>query len=156
MHNCKAKVLSSVSIARLMAEPESTSPMEIRLNVEENAITLEAPVSDVTTFAEEFAVINEDTSKVLRTLLSLESCFLKAFISKVSIMLCSKATANIQQNVVVPFDVVLYGQSAIRESVDRILSSSRLYLQHPCSQAPNTLYDNPHFLKEEDIMTTSG
>ncbi|PVH70649.1 hypothetical protein DL98DRAFT_577756 [Cadophora sp. DSE1049] len=157
-HNCKAKVLNALPTVN--ATPElpvvATSHVELQLRIEENAILLGTLVSEATAAAGELAVINEETTKVLKTLLSLETCYLKALVSAEAAMVCSKGTGNIHQNVVVPFDVVVYGQSAIRQSVDRILYSSRLYLQHPCSQEPNTLYDNPHFLKEEDIIATSG
>jgi SWI/SNF-related matrix-associated actin-dependent regulator of chromatin subfamily A3 len=34
-----------------------------------------------------------------------------------------------------------------RDSVGDLLSSARIYLQHPCCQVPDTDYDKPHFLK---------
>ncbi|KAH9212709.1 SNF2 family N-terminal domain-containing protein [Leptodontidium sp. 2 PMI_412] len=136
-----------------MAGLESTSHIEIKLQFEGNAILLRPLIHDA---ADEFAVVNEETTKVLKTLSSLESCFLKAFVPAEAATLCYKSIGNIHQNVVVPIDIVVYGQTAIRQSVDHILSSSRLYLQHPCSQERNTLYDNPHFLKEEDMVSTSG
>jgi SWI/SNF-related matrix-associated actin-dependent regulator of chromatin subfamily A3 len=58
-------------------------------------------------------------------------------------------------NALTQVDVVVYGQKSIRLDVGQILSSARMYLQHPYHQDPNTYYDNPHVLRTTDITTRS-
>jgi SWI/SNF-related matrix-associated actin-dependent regulator of chromatin subfamily A3 len=53
-------------------------------------------------------------------------------------------------------DIVIYGSPEIRKTIGHLLSSARIYLQHPYHQDPNTDYDNPHFLKRTDLSIASA
>jgi SWI/SNF-related matrix-associated actin-dependent regulator of chromatin subfamily A3 len=100
--------------------------------------------------------MNEETAKVIKILSSLDTCVLKVYVAVEAAAPFIKDPARVNRGILLPVDIVVYGQKPIRHSVGHILSSARMYLQHPCHQDPNTYYDNPHFLKAADISTSSG
>jgi hypothetical protein len=101
------------------------------------------------------AVMNEETSRVLRDLSSFDSCRFQVFLQGGSRNLSRKTLKDADKDRFMPVDIVIYGSPEIRKSVGCLLSSARIYLQHPCHQDPKTEYDNPHFLNLTDFSTTS-
>jgi SWI/SNF-related matrix-associated actin-dependent regulator of chromatin subfamily A3 len=59
--------------------------------------------------------------------------------------------ANKQRDSIIQVDVNVYGPSTVREHVGQILSSDRLYLQHPKYRDTDFDYQNPHMLDYEDL-----
>jgi hypothetical protein len=104
--------------------------------------------------SEGIAVLNEETSKILAAT-DLPSLRLQAYseIDAWDNLIANKD--KIDTKTVLFIDIVLYGSKDIRDEVGRILSSARVYLQHPCYQEPYTEYDNPHFLKLSSSNTAS-
>jgi SWI/SNF-related matrix-associated actin-dependent regulator of chromatin subfamily A3 len=104
---------------------------------------------------QDIAVMNEETSKILRDLSSFDSCRTQVFIGESSRISLHGARKDAGKERFMQVDIVIYGSPEIRKSVGRLLSAARIYLQHPCHQDPNTEYDNPHFLDLTDLSTTS-
>jgi SWI/SNF-related matrix-associated actin-dependent regulator of chromatin subfamily A3 len=101
------------------------------------------------------AVLNEETSKMLRHLSNFDSCRTQAFVGEGSSLLLRGNRKDTGKDRFMPVDIVIYGSPKIRKSVGGLLSAARIYLQHPCHQDPNTVYDNPHFLNLTDLSTMS-
>lgn len=131
---------------------DARSDYELQLSFTDEATFLE-PLD--ASSREQTAVMNEETAKVLRILSSLENCLLKVHITTEAAAPFLKDPTRYKKNMLLPVDIVVYGPKTIRQSVDHILSSARMYLQHPCHQDSNTYYDNPHFLKATDIAAPS-
>ncbi|KAH7336623.1 SNF2 family N-terminal domain-containing protein [Rhexocercosporidium sp. MPI-PUGE-AT-0058] len=102
------------------------------------------------------AVINEETSKILRDLLSFGSCRLEAYPSVESHKFLTEKTATTDRHYYLPVDIVVYGSATASKSVGKLLSSARIYLQHPRYQDPDTAYDNPHVLDLAKLFANSG
>jgi hypothetical protein len=104
---------------------------------------------------QDIAVMNAETSRVLRDLSSFGSCRFQVFVGDGSRTSLRRTGKDADQDRFMLVDIVIYGSLEIRKSVGRLLSSARIYLQHPCHQDPNTDYDNPHYLNLTDLSSTS-
>jgi hypothetical protein len=102
------------------------------------------------------AVMNQETGKVLRDLSSLGSCRFQVFVADESRTMFRGTRMITDKDKLMSVDIVIYGSLDIRKSVGHLLSSARIYLQHPCHQDPNTEYDNPHFLNLADLLIASA
>jgi hypothetical protein len=99
--------------------------------------------------------MNQETTKVLQALSGLDSCRFDAYLTTVARDDVLKKKAKTEKNTFLLVDIVIYGPKPIRNSIDCLMSSARIYLQHPCYREPNTEYDNPHFLNVTDLVTGS-
>ncbi len=97
--------------------------------------------------------MNEETSKVLRDLSSFDSCRFQVFVGDGSCIMSSGAEKTLNKDRFMPVDIVIYGLQEIQKSVGGLLSSARIYLQHPYHQDSGTEYDNPHFLNLAELST---
>jgi len=104
---------------------------------------------------QDIAVMNEETSRVLRDLSSFDSCRFQVFVGDGSWTFLRGPRKDACQDRFMPVDIVIYGSPELGKSVGRLLSSARIYLQHPCHQDPKTEYENPHFLNLMTLSTTS-
>jgi SWI/SNF-related matrix-associated actin-dependent regulator of chromatin subfamily A3 len=104
---------------------------------------------------EDVAVLNEVTSKALRDLSMLESCRFQVLVADDLRVILQGTHKNKEKDKFMHVDIVIYGLPEIGTSVGCLLSSARIYLQHPCYQDPYTKYANPHFLTLDDLFITS-
>jgi hypothetical protein len=143
IHNARAKVLEPTSLfPKSFGDFDSPSDYHsIKLGFKDQCVFVGS------TSVDSFAVLNEETTKVLQELSRSDSCQFDAFLSleERDSLLDSKTKA--ERHVYFLIDIVLYGSRVIRDNVGEVLSDARIYLQHPCHQKPGTEYDNPHFLK---------
>lgn len=98
------------------------------------------------------AVLNEATSKILQDILAMKNCYFKAYIAEDDWDDFGDSESKTEKNTYLSVDIVLYGPQEMRNTVGKLLSKARTYLQHPCHQESNTLYDNPHVLKLVDSL----
>jgi SWI/SNF-related matrix-associated actin-dependent regulator of chromatin subfamily A3 len=123
---------------------------QVRLSFRENAIFIG------TYSAEKLGVMNEETSKILHSLSALESCHFEAYLPPDKRRGLVTRELKVDKCLYLPVDIIIYGSKAIRSSVSQLLSSEKIYLQHPCHQKPDSEYDNPHFLDLTKLFAGSG
>jgi SWI/SNF-related matrix-associated actin-dependent regulator of chromatin subfamily A3 len=104
---------------------------------------------------ERLAVLNEETSGTLQSIIDLPDYYFKAYILVEHWSDLVERGTNPNRAMYISVDVVLYGLEEIRDTVGKLLSTARAYLQHPCYQESGTFYDNPHFLKLTDLLHPS-
>jgi hypothetical protein len=93
----------------------------------------------------EFALLNTHTAEALDCVMDLPSVQLEALVDLASlrdtlqrVTKASEATIRVNINV--------YGPIATRKDVGRVLSTGKVYLQHPDYKRSESKYDNPHFI----------
>lgn len=101
-----------------------------------------------------FAVLNEEVTGILHKLANFPSSTLETYMNLENWNDLTKEFAK-NQKVVFNVDIVLYGSRDLRDRVANLLSAARIYLQHPCHQKYDTIYDNPHFLKFGNLRANS-
>lgn len=122
----------------------------LHLSSNSNAMFLGSSVT------EDIAVLNEQTTKVLQNLLAIDSCRLRVYTSVESPDVPEEKKTTADRTSYLSVDIVIYGSTTVRRSIGTLLSSARIYLQHPCYQDPNTEYDNPHVLDLTKMFANSG
>jgi SWI/SNF-related matrix-associated actin-dependent regulator of chromatin subfamily A3 len=105
--------------------------------------------------SERLAVLNEATSKVLRDILALQGCYYKTYVAKENLDDFLNIREKTDKKLYSVIDIVLYGPPEARDTIGKLLSTARTYLQHPCYQEANTSYENPHVLKLTDSIPVS-
>ena len=98
--------------------------------------------------------MNEETTKILQELSRLNSCRFEMYsaVKEWDALFDNRSRTEKKYLLI---DVVLYGPKPLRNAVGELLSTSRIYLQHPCHREADTEYDNPHFLSFTDSPSTS-
>jgi hypothetical protein len=93
----------------------------------------------------EFALLNTLTAEALDCVMDLPSVQLEALVDLASlrdtlhrVTKASEATIRVNINV--------YGPTATRKDVGRVLSAGKVYLQHPDHKRSESKYDNPHVI----------
>jgi len=98
----------------------------------------------------ELALLNDQTAKVLKTLIDMRSVQYDALVDLTT--LCeTMARATKASDAALHVNINLYGSRDDREMVGVRLSAGKIYLQHPDQQRPASIYDNPHFLALPEI-----
>jgi SWI/SNF-related matrix-associated actin-dependent regulator of chromatin subfamily A3 len=97
--------------------------------------------------SERVAVLNEATTKILQDILTIKECHFEAYLAEEPWDDIVDSRGKAEKNVYLSVDIVLYGPLEMRDTIGELLSKARTYLQHPCYQEGNTVYDNPHVLK---------
>lgn len=98
--------------------------------------------------AESVAVLNEEICRVLYDK-KLSACRFEGYLN-VPDWKAVVRTAKSEKNTL-PIDIVVSGTRLIRDSVGEVLADARVYLQHPCYEEPDVIYDNPHFLDLSEL-----
>lgn len=98
------------------------------------------------------AVFNEMISNILKGIVA--SCRFEAYSSAAAWQEINFHGGDEKNSLQV--DIVLYGPRSIQSLVGEEFSSQRVYLQHPLFQLPGTVYENPHFLKFENLSLTDS
>lgn len=151
IHKAKTKMLEPDDFSRADNDDTSSIPTASQLKLLFKATAVFVGFSA----SEPIAVMNEETARVLRDLSIMKSCRFEAYYSK-NIQKLSIAKEKAERNMYLLVDIVLYGSTAIRKSVGRLLSTARIYLQHPSQYDSNTDYDNPHVLNLTELLAKSG
>lgn len=145
-------VLDTDELSNLDLEPVSESPgiYELELSSTNHVFfvgTLSIP---------HLAVMNEKTARVLYGLSQVESCRFRVYMSAERYASLPIKDVKIEKKIVLQVDIVIYGADTCKSSVGRLFSDSKIYLQHPCYQDPDTSYDNPHVLVITDLLAGSS
>ena len=97
------------------------------------------------------AVVNEMTGQTLKSLLELETARTSAYLTVQAWNNRHLSEGKKSKNTYLLINLNIYGSSAIRDRVSKMLSFSHVYLQHPIYQDDNTFYDNPHFVEIQGV-----
>lgn len=100
-------------------------------------------------------MLNDETTRALQIILKFSTCYFKTYFTQDEWKESVQSVRKNDKILYVLVDIVLYGPREDRNAVGHELSSNRVYLQHPYYQEADTLYDNPHVLKFDNLMTTS-
>ena len=98
------------------------------------------------------AVINESTGQVLKKFLELETARMSAYMAVHAWNERHSSGGTNSKKTYLLVNLNIYGSSAIRDQVSKVLSLSHVYLQHPIYQNDNTSYDNPHFVEINGVI----
>jgi SWI/SNF-related matrix-associated actin-dependent regulator of chromatin subfamily A3 len=144
-------VLDTEELPNLL-EPSSEAPgfYELELSSSRHVFFIDIPSNP------HFAVVNERTAKALYEISQVESCRFKVYMSVEKYTSLSIKDMKPEKKIVLQVDLVIYGVDASKSIIGRLLSDSKIYLQHPCYQDPDTLYDNPHVLAITDLLASSS
>ena len=93
------------------------------------------------------AVINESTGQILKKLLQLDTARMGAYLTVQAWSNRHSYESTKSKKMYLLVNMNIYGSSAIRDQVSKVLSLGHVYLQHPIYQDDNTCYDNPHFVE---------
>jgi hypothetical protein len=97
--------------------------------------------------SEKLAVLNEATSKVLQAFSAIKGCYFKSYMTVENVDEFLNDREKTDKKFFSVIDVVLYGPSEARDEIEKLMSESRTYLQHPCYQEAGTSYKNPQVLE---------
>lgn len=101
----------------------------------------------LSSLGDRIAVINESTGQILKKLLELETARMGAYLAVQAWTNRNSYEGTKSKKTYLLVNLNIYGSSAIRDQVSKVLSLSHVYLQHPIYQDDNTSYDNPHFVE---------
>ncbi|TVY27092.1 DNA repair protein RAD5A [Lachnellula hyalina] len=150
IHNTRVKLLDPATVTR-------ETPGE-DLSKEDHLYSLELAFKDGCAFVsfpakERFAVLNEGVAKVLRDISALSNCRFDAYLEFEEWRSLLESLCKSEKHNFFPIDIIIYGSKSIRTGIGTLLSDSKIYLQHPCYEEPDTDYDNPHFLKLDGLSS---
>ena len=117
------------------------SLIHFRLTAEDRYFILLSVLGD------KIAVINESTGQILKKLLELETARMSAYLTVQAWSDRHSSEGTKSKKTYLLVNLNIYGSSAIRDQISKMLSLSHVYLQHPIYQDDNTSYDNPHFVE---------
>jgi SWI/SNF-related matrix-associated actin-dependent regulator of chromatin subfamily A3 len=101
-----------------------------------------------------FGLLNNQIGDALKELLSRPSLQFDA-IGVTNTILETIGRATRAEEAVVRVNINVYGSKEAQKDVGRHLSSHKVYLQRPDQQRPDSVYDNPHVLKFDDVQMLS-
>ena len=101
---------------------------------------------------DKIAVINESTGQILKKLLELETARMSAYLTVQAWSERHSSGGTNSKKTYLLVNLNIYGSSAIRDQVSKVLSLSHVYLQHPIYQKYSTSYDNPHFVEINGVI----
>ena len=138
----RVKILENASSCRDRdSQTSQESLLHFRLAAENNCFFLLSSLGD------RIAVVNEMTGQILKSLLELETARTSAYLTVQAWSNRDSSESKKSKNTYLLVNLNIYGSSAIRDRVSKMLSFSHVYLQHPVYQDDNTSYDNPHFVE---------
>lgn len=100
--------------------------------------------------------MNEQAAKVLNEITQIDSCRFRVYVSTENYTSLAMRDSKSEKKIVLQVDIVIYGGEDNKLIVGQHLSNSKIYLQHPCYQDPDTRYDNPHVLAITDLLASSS
>lgn len=152
IHNTNMNILDTEELPNLVLNPVPEAPgfYELELSSTGHVFFIDAPS------VAHFAVINEKTAKVLYEISQIESCRFRVYMPTEKYTSLSIKDAKPEKKIVLQVDLVIYGVDTSKSIVGKLLSDSKIYLQHPCYQDPDTSYENPHVLDIMDLLASSS
>jgi hypothetical protein len=102
----------------------------------------------------EFGLLNTHTSQVLGELIGRPSVQFEA-VGSTLIILETIGKATKSADAVVRVNINVYGPSDAKKEIGSHLSKHRVYLQRPDKPRSGSIYENPHFLRFDDMRISS-
>jgi SWI/SNF-related matrix-associated actin-dependent regulator of chromatin subfamily A3 len=93
----------------------------------------------------EFALLNTHIAKALDDVINLPSVELEALADLTTLRETLRKVAKASE-AKIRVNINVYGSRATRKDVGRLLSASKVYLQHPDHRRSESKYDNPHVI----------
>ncbi|KAJ5405768.1 helicase [Penicillium sp. CMV-2018d] len=100
--------------------------------------------------ATELGYLSERVKRTLKPLIGSPHFELEAW-STLNPIMDALSKAKTSAEAAIRVDIHVYGLEHLRDQVGRQLSKGNLFLQHPDMCRPGIRYDNPHFLRFDDI-----